>query len=545
MAVYPSKDIDREAAGNARAAGSRARKKLPPRAEIAFVAPESPADDAGFEPGCFITTVDGEPVRDLIDWRWLSAEDEITVGYIDLDGEAGEVDLFRDEGEDWGFEFDGVVFDGVKQCRNACIFCFMRQLPDDMRASLTLRDDDFRLSFLAGTFVTFTNLSAEDEARIIEQHISPLRVSLHASNPEVRRRIIGKHAAHGIEVLDRLLAAGIEFHAQIVLMPDENDGEVLRETLGWAYARPGILDVCIVPLGFTKHQTCFTKSFDDPDAAYRAMEVIKPVQERALAERGTLWAFAADEFYCNAYGDALLEHLPPASCYGEFEMFEDGVGIVRSFADDWQRAVESGADAACAQALLESNVVARLVFGYATRGFAARLVGESAVAGLASPLFVKNDFFGGNVDVTGLLCGCDIIAAIRETLAEYAGDDGAFPYDFESTFCEGGGLSPRAVSHDENAPVERFPKQDCLSMANAPRLRAPETASAPATPPSLLFCIPRVVFNDDGVTLDDMTLADIEKAAGAHVAVVSCNGSEFLPEIARLAADLRAKSFEG
>ena len=171
-------------------------------------------------------------MRDLIDWRWLSAEDEITVGYIDLDGEAGEVDLFRDEGEDWGFEFDGVVFDGVKQCRNACIFCFMRQLPDDMRASLTLRDDDFRLSFLAGTFVTFTNLSAEDEARIIEQHISPLRVSLHVSNPEVRRRIIGKHAAHGIEVLDRLLAAGIEFHAQIVLMPDENDGEVLRETLG-------------------------------------------------------------------------------------------------------------------------------------------------------------------------------------------------------------------------------------------------------------------------------------------------------------------------
>ena len=545
MAVYPSKDIDREAAGNARAAGSRARKKLPPRAEIAFVAPESPADDAGFEPGCFITTVDGEPVRDLIDWRWLSAEDEITVGYIDLDGEAGEVDLFRDEGEDWGFEFDGVVFDGVKQCRNACIFCFMRQLPDDMRASLTLRDDDFRLSFLAGTFVTFTNLSAEDEARIIEQHISPLRVSLHASNPEVRRHIIGKHAAHGIEVLDRLLAAGIEFHAQIVLMPDENDGEVLRETLGWAYARPGILDVCIVPLGFTKHQTCFTKSFDDPDAAYRAMEVIKPVQERALAERGTLWAHAADEFYCNAYGDALLEHLPPASCYGEFEMFEDGVGIVRSFADDWQRAVESGADAACAQALRKSNVVARLVFGYATRGFAARLVGESAVAGLASPLFVKNDFFGGNVDVTGLLCGCDIIAAIRETLAEYAGNDGAFPYDSENTSREGGGRSPRAVPHDENAPVERFPKQDCLSMANAPRLRAPETASAPATSPSLLFCIPRVVFNDDGVTLDDMTLADIEKAAGAHVAVVSCNGSEFLPEIARLVADLRAKSFEG
>ncbi len=521
VAVYPSKDIDREAAGNARAAGSRARKKLPPRAEIEYVVPESPADDAGFEPGCFITTVDGEPVRDLIDWRWLSAEDEITVGYIDLDGEAGEVDLFRDEGEDWGFEFEGVVFDGVKQCRNACIFCFMRQLPDDMRASLTLRDDDFRLSFLAGTFVTFTNLSAEDEARIIEQRISPLRVSLHASNPEVRRRIIGKHAAHGIGVLDRLLAAGIEFHAQIVLMPDENDGEVLRETLEWAYARPGILDICIVPLGFTKHQTCFTKSFDDPDAAYRAMEVIKPVQERAFAERGTLWAHAADEFYCNAYGDAILEHLPPASCYGEFEMFEDGVGIVRSFADDWQRAVESGADAACAQALREAKATARLVFGYATRGFAARLMEESAVAGLVRPLFVKNDFFGGNVDVTGLLCGCDIVRAIRDASLGEGSLGGAASLD-------GATLPDSAASLAGDAP---------------PGVDGPSPASSDS--PLVIFCIPRVVFNDDGVTLDDMTLADIEKAAGAHVAVVSCNGSEFLPEIARLAAELRAKSFEG
>ena len=115
------------------------------------------------------------------------------------------------------------------------------------------------------------------------------------------------------------------------------------------------------------------------------MEVIKPVQERALAERGTLWAFAADEFYCNAYGDALLEHLPPASCYGEFEMFEDGVGIVRSFADDWQRAVESAVDAACAQALRKSNVVARLVFGYATRGFVARLCGGKRRGGTCEP----------------------------------------------------------------------------------------------------------------------------------------------------------------
>ena len=481
MAVYPSKDIDREACGQG--AARRARKKEAPRALIESVIPESPADDAGFEPGCYLTSVDGEPIRDLIDWRWLSADDEITVGYIDLDGDTGEVELFRDEGEDWGFEFDGIVFDGVKQCRNACIFCFMRQLPDDMRPSLTLRDDDFRLSFLAGTFVTFTNLSAEDEARIVEQAISPLRVSLHASNPEVRRRIIGKHAAHGIEVLDRLLAHGIEFHAQIVLMPEENDGDVLRETLEWAYARPGILDICIVPLGFTKHQTCFTKSFDDPAAARAAMDVIRPIQQRALAERGTLWAFAADEFYCNAYGEALVEHVPPAENYGEFDMFEDGVGIVRSFVDDWERACSDGLDVQAARALRAAGARVRYIAGYATRGFMARLMRESAAAEVLSPLFVKNEFFGGNVDVTGLLCGCDIAGAIRAEIAA----------------------------------------------------AMPAGASG-----NLLFAIPRVIFNDDGVTLDDMTIADIEKAAGARVAVVSCNGSEFLPEIARLAPETRA-----
>lgn len=156
--------------------------------------PESPADDAGFAPGCYLTTVDGAPLRDIIDWRWLTADDDITVGYIDLDGEAGVVELEREPGERWGFEFDGVLFDSVKLCRNACVFCFMRQLPDGVRPSLVLRDDDFRLSFLAGTFVTLTNLKPEDEARIIEQHISPLRVSLHASEPELRRRMIGKHA---------------------------------------------------------------------------------------------------------------------------------------------------------------------------------------------------------------------------------------------------------------------------------------------------------------------------------------------------------------
>ena len=343
-----------------------------------------------------------------------------------------------------------------------------------MRPSLTLRDDDFRLSFLSGTFVTFTNLSAEDEARIIEQHISPLRVSLHASNPEVRRRIIGRHAQHGIDVMDRLLAAGIEFHAQIVLMPDENDGDALRETLDWAYARPGILDICIVPLGFTKHQTCFTKSFNDPIAARAAMDTIVPAQQRALAERGHLWAFAADEFYCNAYGDELLENLPPTEHYGDFGMFEDGVGIIRSFVDDWEAAEAAGLDAQAAQALKQAGMRVRYVAGMATPHFFRPLFSRGPLAGVVEPLFVENRFFGGNVDVTGLLCSCDIVEAIRADAAEH---------------------------------------------------------------PGWTYVVPKVIFNDEGVTLDDATLEDMGKAAGVPVSVVSCNVTGFLPELVELARE--------
>ena len=332
-ATYPNDDIARASASDT-VQGAR----------IAAVEPNTPAYDAGFEAGYIVTSVDGAPVRDIIDWRWLADGESAAIGYIDLDGDAGEVELWREPGQEWGFEFEGLVFDGVRQCRNACTFCFMRQLPAGMRPSLSLRDDDFRLSFLAGTFVTLTNLTPEEEARIIEQRISPLRVSLQASNPNVRARLIGKHARHGLDALDRLLAAGIEFHAQIVLVPGENDGDALVETLQWAYERPGILGIGIVPLGYTRHQTVFDRSFNGKAAAQGVLDLIEPFQTRALAERGEPWVHAADEFYRNAYRDNLLECLPPAGFYGDFAMFEDGIGIIRSTVDDWREADYTWAD---------------------------------------------------------------------------------------------------------------------------------------------------------------------------------------------------------
>ena len=472
-ASYPSLDIAKSA--------NRARTHAC-AALISAVEPYSPADDAGFTAGCHITAVDGQPLRDIIDWRWLSSELEMDVSYIDTEGDEGCVYLERDEGQDWGFSFEGLVFDDVIQCRNACTFCFMHQLPRGLRPSLTLRDDDFRLSFLVGTFVTLTNLTAEDEARILEQCITPLRVSLQTSNAEVRRRLIGKHAAHGLEAFDRLLEAGIEAHAQIVLVPGENDGEILKETLEWAYARPGILTVGIVPLGYTKHQTRFTRSFNSPEAAAGVLRAIEPFQARALDERQSAWVYAADEFYRNALGKRLLAELPAAEFYGDFELFEDGVGIVRATIDDWRVAQESGAIERAGAAAKRAGVRVRLVAGCAQREFLDALIDEAGIASWFEPLYVQNEFFGGNVDVTGLLVGEDIAAAVAKARAHAC---------------------------------------------------APE-----------LYVVSNVVLNDDGILLDDMTMGDVESVAGCAVSVVSCSPREYFGEIEALADTAAARCKE-
>ena len=446
-------------------------------AYVIDVEPDSPAYDAGFEPGCIVLSVDGHAIRDIIDWRWHASDLEISVEYIDLDGDRGEVGLWREPGQEWGFEFQGLVYDGVKQCRNACSFCFMRMLPKGMRPSLYLRDDDYRLSFLVGTFVTLTNITPEDEARICEQKISPLRVSLQAIDPSVRRSIIGRHAQHGIEVMERLLAAGIEFHAQIVLVPGANDGSVLSETLEWAYARPGVLSVGIVPLGYTDHQSTFTSSFNDAAAAKAVIDLVEPFQRRALPERGCAWVYAADEFYRNAYGDAVLDHLPQSDFYGGFEMFEDGIGIIRSTVDEWRETESLGQIACCADELRARHARARMIAGFAQREFLDALTRLSGIADVFVTLYVKNSYFGGNVDVTGLLVGGDIVKAIREDLE-----------------AEGGWRD--------------------------------------------VYLVPRVVFNDEGVTLDGMTLEDMVKAAGVDLRMVSCSPTGYFEEIHAIARSL-------
>ena len=383
---------------------------------VAAVEEGSPAWEAGIEPGMRIDSVNGVKPRDIIDWRW-----EADGGVCDLvvfdprDGTSTPCQLWREPGEDWGIDFTDVLFDGIRTCVNACQFCFMAMLPPEARATLTLRDDDYRLSFLQGNFVTLTNVSDEEAERIVTCGLSPMNVSIHAITPEVRRGLIGRRADRGIEVLERLLAGGIEVHAQIVLCPGINDGDELTATLDWVEARPGITSLAIVPLGYTKHSRRFSHSYsDDLEASRAVVRLIEPYQRRARETLGITRFQLSDEFYV----DARLP-VPPAETYDGYPQFYDGIGMLRSFLDEAEllAAERPRVLRAIDDALAEKDLEAWLVCGEAARETFDVLCRLVSPAGRVRAVAIRNDYFGGDVNVTGLIVSEDLLAQLPADLA--------------------------------------------------------------------------------------------------------------------------------
>ncbi|MBA4371085.1 MAG: Fe-S oxidoreductase [Coriobacteriaceae bacterium] len=334
-----------------------------------------------------------------------------------------------------------MVFDGVRTCDNACTFCFVAQLPAGLRPSLYVRDDDYRLSFLSGNFITLTNLIPADVERIVRMRLSPLHVSVHAVTPDVRRRLIcptGKDAA--LPVLDDLLAAGIAIHVQIVLVPGINDGDELQATLAFLAARDGIASVGVVPLGYTGHQHRFSHSFEGAQASGDVLAALTPWRTRMRAERGVFWVHAADEFHLNAGVE-----VPPAAEYDDFPQYENGIGMVRGFLDG----LPETADARLADVTF---VTGQLFAPVLRRAFPD-----------APVLPVPNRLFGGNVSVAGLLSGADIADAIAADTSDgiYAvpdvtlNADGLFlddltPADVRERSC----ADVRMVSSEPTGPLE-------------------------------------------------------------------------------------------
>ena len=387
---------------------------------IASVEPGSPADDAGLEPGMRICAVGGQELRDIIDWRWEADGDEAELDvYVPEDDEVYAATLYREPGQDWGVEFTDVLFDGIRTCVNACQFCFMAMLPEDARASLMLRDDDYRLSFLQGNFVTLTNVSDEEVERIIRCRLEPMNVSLHAISPEVRRPLIGRNAQRGIDVLEKLLDAGIEVHGQIVLCAGINDGDELRRTLDWVEAHDSFTSLALVPMGYTKYSRRFSSSFSEDQEASRAVvKLIEPYQRRARETQGITRFQLSDEFYL----DADLP-VPPAETYDGYPQFYDGIGMLRSFLDEGNEVC----GARTADLRLLADILATqerevlFVCGEAAQGVIQEFCdGWTASCNLASPparpVAIHNYYYGGDVNVTGLIVSCDLLAQMPEQL---------------------------------------------------------------------------------------------------------------------------------
>jgi putative radical SAM enzyme (TIGR03279 family) len=426
----------------------------PRRAEtmvrIAAVAPDSIASDLHLEIGSRVVRINGELVRDAIDYRFMEVE-----GLLELEVAAPGCDepvvyeIEKDAGESLGII---PAADPVRQCANKCVFCFIDGNPTGVRQSLHLKDDDFRLSFTYGSYVTLTNLGPNGFRRLIEQRLSPLYVSVHATEPDVRMRLLG--VQRGGEIVDQLrelTEAGLEVHTQVVLCPGWNDGAHLDRTIDdlWALG-PNVLSLSVVPVGLTQYNLNRPVRLLTAAEAGTAIRQIDAARTRAKRERGTGWAYAGDEMYFIAEAE-----VPAASYYDDWPLTENGVGAVRRLRDDFEAGMGS------VPMLPDSRmaIVTGTRMAPVIRPLAARLAEHTGAT--VDVISVTNTLFGPTVTTAGLLPGRDIAAALAT----------AAPYDFV--------LLPAEALNDDVLFIDSMPLSEvAAAVAPARVVPAHELTSA-------------------------------------------------------------------
>ena len=363
------------------------------------------AEELELVPGDKILAVNDMPLRDIIDFSFAMADEEIELLVEHADGEQELIEFDKDYDEDFGVEFEQAVFDGIRSCANHCYFCFVDMIAPDMRHSLSIKDDDYRLSFLYGNFVTLTNMGAADFERIERFHLSPLYVSVQCTNPVLRAEILRyKGAADILGQLTKLEEAGADYHTQVVLCYGLNDGEELERTIrDITERRPHALSLAIVPVGLTKHRTDpFPLIQFDRIGAARVIDQVEAWQQRIRAEEGRTFIYLGDEFYFLAGRD-----VPPAEMYDGFPQLDNGIGLTRNFIEEWTAAADYANT-------LDTNSRLAVISGTAVAPVVERLARElDPDVQRIHVLPVINEHFGETVNVSGLLTGHDISAALR------------------------------------------------------------------------------------------------------------------------------------
>jgi putative radical SAM enzyme (TIGR03279 family) len=371
---------------------------------VAAVTPGGPAARAGLRPGDRLLAIDGHALRDAIDFHFHAGPERLRL-LVERGGVRRTARLAR-AGADLGLELVPPEASDIATCGNKCVFCFIHQLPRGMRRSLYVKDDDFRLSFLHGNYITLTDLEEPELARIEEQRLSPLYVSVHATDPDLRHRLLGepRRRRELMPIMERLGRAGIRMHAQIVLVPDWNDGPHLeRSVRELAGLFPAVATTAVVPVGLTRHRERLPALRTlRGDEARATLEAIHGWQAGCLAAHRTRFVWGADELYL-----AGGLPLPPARAYEGFPVVEDGIGLVRRFEDGFAAAVRR------APARLTRPRAVTVVTGEMFAPRLAALLASLPTRGLAARLHVvRNDWFGHGIQVAGLLTGRDIQAQL-------------------------------------------------------------------------------------------------------------------------------------
>jgi putative radical SAM enzyme (TIGR03279 family) len=373
-------------------------------AEIVFVEEGSLAEELGLTVGDRLCKINNKEIEDLITYQIEWAEEQILLEVCKRNGEHVIYEIEKDYDEPLGAHFQRAVFNGLRTCRNKCVFCFVDQMPPKMRASLYQKDDDYRLSFLQGSYVTLTNLSQEDLDRIKREHLSPLYVSVHTTDAALRTRLLkNPQAGNVLEIMQELSEAGIEFHTQVVACPGLNDGEALRKTYEDLRKMNGVLSLAVVPVGLTGFRQGLPqlRVFRQEEAAC-LVDWVEQKQELELRQRGSRFLWPSDEFYLLSGRD-----FPEYESYEDFAQLENGVGMVRLLWEEFSRLALPA----------ELDKPREIVFATGLSGvpvlkpLVERL---NKIKGLRVTLqAVPNTFFGSTITVSGLLTGSCFLAGLK------------------------------------------------------------------------------------------------------------------------------------
>lgn len=367
----------------------------------------SPAYKAGVRAGDTLVSLDKNEIMDVLDYRFYQENEKLTLEYINSKGKLKSAKIKKGEFDELGLEFETYLMDKKHSCRNKCVFCFIDQLPKGLRETLYFKDDDSRLSFLFGNYITLTNITEHEVERIIKLHISPINISVHTTNPELRVRMMNnKNAGKVLDIINRFNDAGIKINCQMVLCPGYNDGEELERTLRDLTALENAECIAAVPVGLTRYREGLAdvKPFDKENAR-KTIEIIDRFGDECVEKYGNRRVFAADEFYIIAE-----KPLPDASYYEEFLQLENGVGLVPLMLKEAFEAIET------CDYKLQSQRIITIATGEAAYPFISQIVDRMVKKWdnlICKVIAVKNNFFGGEITVSGLVTATDIIEQLN------------------------------------------------------------------------------------------------------------------------------------